>query len=924
MMTPLVDDDIDKEEAIKVTEKKNLENDFDDETLKVDEIVNIKESKNHPLENVIGNLNQITLRLKAFLMKHEYNMGMVDNTLFTKKKSSNLIIVQIYVDNIIFDSTCQEICDDFAKIMHDEFEMSMMGELNFFLGLQIKQMEYGIFLNQSKYIKEMLKKFGLEESKPMKTPMSSDMKLMKDEECESVDSTKYRGMIGSLLYLMASRPDIMSSVCLCARFQEDSKTSHLEAVKCIFRYIKGCCLTLWFLKKQTALAISMTKAEYVSAGNACQQALWMKKALIDYDIRLDDVLIMCDNKGAIGLSKILVIMPRVTASDHKNTRSYIPKISNEYTPPLKHNFKFLENRYIHEGWVVYQDFDDMVYLQTMFGIISFDCLFKISEQIVPRFILEFYSQFLFEYNSEGHMFVKFVIQNKIFSLTLEEFGRILDQPIEGQCSFTDKWSLDYLESSVPSNGLYQTTPPTPDDIKLYVQVEREEPLTRIRHDLIINDYVPTCLCHMLYCIAKSKPYDLTFFVAKRVEWVSRQAGLILPNGVLLTRLFKRIMSIHPELSSDQYIFYDRVTYPLAAQHERKKRKDYGIKKGIHSTSTSSSSAFDHQSSSHQVDEDDNENDEGLMKKYRLNLKNDMSPRDKKHFKTLSLDESRSPDFDLFSDQEEYSEEEVVEKMAKTMEQYMTKTRADYGSGVARPKIEDKDNFELKGQFLKELHTNTFSGSDHEDANEHIEKVLVIVDLFHIPNITIDQVMHRAFPMYLTRAASHWLRNKPSGSITTWEDLKTKFLSKYCPPARTAKKIEEINNFQQEPDENLYQAWERFKELLMKQILDSRGVIPSNTAADAKVAIQEMARYSQKWHNGTSRTRSTETFNGLVAIQAQLNNLGREIKKVNEKVYLAQVGCEQCKDPHYTKDCPLKEEGKILKEAYYTQFGAPFQ
>ncbi|GJT97520.1 retrovirus-related pol polyprotein from transposon TNT 1-94 [Tanacetum coccineum] len=343
--SPLVDDDLDEEEAIKVTEKKNLENDIVDETLEVDEIINIKESRNHPLENVIGNLNQRTLRLvaqgynqqegidydetyasvarlesirillayacaldfklfqmdvksaflngfineevyvaqplgfidfekpdhvyklkkalyglkqapkawydrlKAFLIKHEYKMGMVDNTLFTKKKSSNLIIVQIYVDDIIFGSTCQDMCDEFAKIMHDEFEMSMMGELNFFLGLQIKQMEDGIFFNQSKYIKEMLKKFGLEESKPMKTPMSSDTKLTKDEECESVDNTKYRGMIGSLLYLMASRLDIMFSVCLCARFQEAPKTSHLEAVKRIFRYIKGTTqLELWYLK----------------------------------------------------------------------------------------------------------------------------------------------------------------------------------------------------------------------------------------------------------------------------------------------------------------------------------------------------------------------------------------------------------------------------------------------------------------------------------------------------------------------------------------------------------------------------------------------------------------------------------------------------------------------------------------------------
>ncbi|GKF12869.1 hypothetical protein Tco_0050795, partial [Tanacetum coccineum] len=208
---------------------------------------------------------------------------------------------------------------------------------------------------------------------------------------------------------------------------------------------------------------------------------------------------------------------------------------------------------------------------------------------------------------------------------------------------------------------------------------------------------------------------------------------------------------------------------------------------------------------------------------------------------------------------EYSEEEVAKTMAETMEQYMSNTRANYGSGVARPKIEDRDNFELKGQFLKELRTNSFSGSDHEDANEHIEKVLETIDLFHIPNITIDQVMLRAFPMSLTRAASCWLRNKPTSSITTWDGLKTKTLNKYCPPTRTAKKMEDINNFQQEPDENLYQTWDRFKELLMKcpqhyltkmqevilfynglgiptrQILDSRGAIPSKTNADAKVA-----------------------------------------------------------------------------------------
>ncbi|GJV29323.1 retrovirus-related pol polyprotein from transposon TNT 1-94 [Tanacetum coccineum] len=213
-----------------------------------------------------------------------------------------------------------------------------------------------------------------------------------------------------------------------------------------------------------------------------------------------------------------------------------------------------------------------------------------------------------------------------------------------------------------------------------------------------------------------------------------------------------------------------------------------------------------------------------------------------------------------------------------------------------------------------LHDNTFSGSKHEDANEHIKKVLEIVDLFHIPKVTQDQIMLRAFPVSLTGAASRWLRNQPSGSITTWEALKTTFLNKYCPPARTAKKMEEINNFQQEPDESLFRAWERFKELLMK--------CPHHYLTDMQ---EEMAEYSQKWHNGTSsRTRSTKTSDEIAAIQAQLNNLGREINKVNEKVYVAQVRYELCKGPHYTKDCPQKKEGKTLEEAYYIKFGIPYQ
>nr|GEU37840.1 retrovirus-related Pol polyprotein from transposon TNT 1-94 [Tanacetum cinerariifolium] len=148
----------------------------------------------------------------------------------------------------------------------------------------------------------MLKKFGLEDSKPMKTPMSSDTKLTKDEECKSIDNTKYRGMIGTMhLGLWYPRGTIIETVVYAdsdhARDYVDRKST-----RSICTFV-GCCLTSWFLKKQIALAISTTEAKYVSTGKACQQALWMKQALIDYNVRLDDVPIMRDNKGTIDLSK---------------------------------------------------------------------------------------------------------------------------------------------------------------------------------------------------------------------------------------------------------------------------------------------------------------------------------------------------------------------------------------------------------------------------------------------------------------------------------------------------------------------------------------------------------------------------------------------------------------------------------------------
>ncbi|KAH9717278.1 hypothetical protein KPL71_021758 [Citrus sinensis] len=246
-------------------------------------------------------------RLKNFLLDNDFSMGKADTTLFVKHKNQDILIVQIYVDDIIFGSTNELLCKDFSSYISQEFEMSMMGELKYFFGLQIKQNEEGIFINQAKYVRDLLKRFGYENGTVKSTPMSTIIKLDKDEKGKEVDIKTYRGMIGSLLYLTASRPDIMFSVCLCARFQSCPKESHMLAVKRIFRYLigtinlglwyprgthidltcysdadfagykvdrkstSGTChflghsLVSWFSKKQNSVALSTTEAEYIAA-----------------------------------------------------------------------------------------------------------------------------------------------------------------------------------------------------------------------------------------------------------------------------------------------------------------------------------------------------------------------------------------------------------------------------------------------------------------------------------------------------------------------------------------------------------------------------------------------------------------------------------------------------------------------------------
>ncbi|GJT92884.1 uncharacterized mitochondrial protein-like protein [Tanacetum coccineum] len=177
--------------------------------------------------------------LSSFLLKNDFKRGTIEKTLFIKKNKSDIMLVQVYVDDIIFGFTTQSMCTEFEDCMHKRFQMSSMGELIFFLGLQVKQQPDGIFISQDKYVADILKKFDFCSIKKATTPIASNKPLVKDEDGVDVDVHIYRYMIGSLMYLTASRPDIMFAVCACARFQVTPKASHLNAVKRIFRATYG-------------------------------------------------------------------------------------------------------------------------------------------------------------------------------------------------------------------------------------------------------------------------------------------------------------------------------------------------------------------------------------------------------------------------------------------------------------------------------------------------------------------------------------------------------------------------------------------------------------------------------------------------------------------------------------------------------------
>ncbi|GJS74167.1 hypothetical protein Tco_0707008 [Tanacetum coccineum] len=187
--------------------------------------------------------------LSNFLMSKGFTKGTIDPTLFTIRYKEDILLVQIYVDDIIFGSTNPKYSKKFEKLMHNRFEISLMGKMKFFLGIQIHQSLRGIFINQAKYALEILKKHGMERCESLGTPLATKPKLDADLSGTPIDQTKYHSMIGSLMYLTSSRPDLVRAVCYCARYQVRPTEKHLKEIKRIFRYLKGTInMRLWYPK----------------------------------------------------------------------------------------------------------------------------------------------------------------------------------------------------------------------------------------------------------------------------------------------------------------------------------------------------------------------------------------------------------------------------------------------------------------------------------------------------------------------------------------------------------------------------------------------------------------------------------------------------------------------------------------------------
>jgi hypothetical protein len=285
-------------------------------------------------------------KIESYFIQEKFEKCPHEHTLFVKKCKNKVLIVSLYVDDLIYTGNDAAMFEEFKRSMKNKFDMTDLGKMRYFLGVEVRQCDSGIFIHQQKYAQEIISRFGMENCNKVCTPIVPGNKLTKDEGGKAVDSTKYRQLIGCLMYLLATRPDLAFSVCLIARYMEKPTELHLAAAKRVLRYLQGslhygilyarnseCVLqgwsdsdyagdlddrksttgyvfmygngaVSWSSKKQAIVTLSTTEAEFVAAASCACQAVWLGRILEQLkQAQMNGTVIFCDNTSSIKLSK---------------------------------------------------------------------------------------------------------------------------------------------------------------------------------------------------------------------------------------------------------------------------------------------------------------------------------------------------------------------------------------------------------------------------------------------------------------------------------------------------------------------------------------------------------------------------------------------------------------------------------------------
>lgn len=338
-------------------------------------VIKGSEDKVYKLKKALYELKQAPRawfsRIETFFIDEGFDRCPNEQTLFTKKSAEgNVLIVSIYVDDLIFTGDDEDMMLAFKNSMMSTFDMTDMGKMKFFLGIEVFQQPEGIYISQKKYATEVLDRFGMSESKPVGSPMIPGYRLHKDELGVQIDESYYKQIVGSLMYLTTTRPDLIYSVSLISRFMAKPTELHLQAAKRILRYLKGTTsfgimykrggsrkliayadsdyagdledrkstsghvfllgsgAVSWLSKKQPIVALSTTEAEFVAAASCATQAIWLSRVLEQLgQPQKGSITIMCDNSSTIKLSKNPVLHGR---SKHIHVRyHFLRELANE-------------------------------------------------------------------------------------------------------------------------------------------------------------------------------------------------------------------------------------------------------------------------------------------------------------------------------------------------------------------------------------------------------------------------------------------------------------------------------------------------------------------------------------------------------------------------------------------------------------------